>query len=179
MTAVEFRDVSKAYGQRSILGGISFAVPSETFAVFMGPPGCGKSVLLRLLTGLEQPSGGKIFMRGEDVTRVSAAERNIGYVPQSFALYPHYRVYDNIAYPLKLAGASKQETDAVVRRVAGMLRIDHLLKKKPNSFEGLMLAGQVALLEKKPKEALAWFEKARKQKPDSALAAARDRKSVV
>lgn len=136
MSSVEFHDVKKSYGHRQVLGGIRLVIEPNTFAVIFGPPGCGKSVILRLLTGLERPDSGQVFLRGEDMTRASPAERNVGYVPQSFALYPHYRVYDNIAYPLNLSGAPQKESDAVVHRVAEMLGIGPLLQKKPNQLSG-------------------------------------------
>jgi ABC-type sugar transport system ATPase subunit len=136
VNAVEFRDVTKTYHLKRVLETISFAIQPETFTVLFGMPGCGKTTVLRLLTGLEEPTEGTIMMRGEDVTRVAPAQRNIGYVPQSFALYPHYRVYDNIAYPLRLMGTSKPETDQAVRRVAEMLHIDRLLQKRPDQLSG-------------------------------------------
>jgi len=136
MNAVEFRDIGKTYQSRRVLESISFVIRPETFTVLFGPPGCGKTIVLRLLTGFEEPTEGLIMIRGEDVTKVTPAQRNIGYVPQSFALYPHYRVYDNIAYPLRLMGTSKPESDREVRRVAEMLHIDHLLQKKPDQLSG-------------------------------------------
>ncbi len=136
MSAVEFQDITKVYGHARVLDGVTFGVDPKSFAVVFGPPGCGKSIVLRLLTGLEHPTSGRILLRGEDVTKASPAERNIGYVPQSFALYPHYKVYDNIAYPLKLMGASKEETDEVVNRAAEMLRITRLLGKRPDQLSG-------------------------------------------
>lgn len=136
MIAVEFREVSKAYHHQLVLQNVSFSIKAGTFAVIFGPPGCGKSVLLRLITGLEKPSSGRILLRGVDVTGVSPGERNIGYVPQAFALYPHYSVRDNVAYPLALMGVARTEIDSSVRRVAEMLHIDHLLDKKPHQLSG-------------------------------------------
>lgn len=111
-------------------------IDSGVFSVIFGPPGCGKSVLLRLLTGLEMPTEGKIFMREKDVTGVPSGERSIGYVPQSFALYPHFKVYENISYPLRLIGANKAEIDKAVKRAALMLRITPLLEKYPDQLSG-------------------------------------------
>jgi ABC-type sugar transport system ATPase subunit len=135
-TAVEFRDVSKSYGSRTILNGLNLSIETNTFTVVFGPPASGKSVLLRLLTGLEKPDTGKIFLRGKDVSRVTPGDRNIGYVPQSFALYPHYTVFDNIAYPLNLMGVSGREIRPVVERTAELLKITHLLGKKPDQCSG-------------------------------------------
>jgi ABC-type sugar transport system ATPase subunit len=134
--AAEFRDVTKAYHRLTVLEDVNLAIEAGTFTVIFGPPGCGKSILLRLLTGLEKPDSGRIFLRGVDVTTTSPGERNIGYVPQAFALYPHYRVYDNISYPLDLMGVPRREADPAVRQAAEMLHIDHLLHKTPGQLSG-------------------------------------------
>ena len=136
MNSVEFKNISKVYGKRTLLESVSFAIGSGTFSVILGAPGCGKSVILRLLTGLEKPSGGEVFMRGVNVTRMSPGDRNIGYTPQSFALYPHYKVRENIGYPLKLIGAPKEEIDSVVKQTSELLQISHLLEKTPNQLSG-------------------------------------------
>lgn len=136
MTAVEFRGISKHYHHKPLLSDVNLAIPPNTLSVILGAPACGKSVLMRLLTGLEKPTSGQVFLRGLDVTRVSPGDRNIGYVPQSFALYPHYRVYDNIAYPLKLMNVRKSDIDPVVRQTADLLQIGHLLEKRPNQLSG-------------------------------------------
>ena len=133
---VEFRGVAKRYRANEVLTGVDLAVEPGGFTVVYGPPAAGKSVLMRLLMGLEQPTAGQVWLRGEDVTRVPAAERNIGYVPQSFALYPHLSVHDNIAYPLKLAGMKKAEREPIVRHAAEMLRIGDLLGKRPDQLSG-------------------------------------------
>jgi len=136
LIATEFINVSMQYRRTTVLKNISFEIEAGTFAVIFGPPGCGKSVLMRLLTGLEKPSFGKILLREKDVTLITAGERELGYVPQAFALYPHYRVYDNIAYPLKLVGAGKSDIDSAVKRSAEMLRITPLLEKYPDQLSG-------------------------------------------
>ncbi len=136
MIAVEFRGVKKEYHGKPTLTGVDLAIESGTFAVIFGSPGCGKSVILRLLTGLEKPTAGQILMRGVDVTKTSPGERNIGYVPQMFALYPHYKVYDNIAYPLNLMGLPRREIDPIVQQVADLLRITRLLDKRPDQLSG-------------------------------------------
>lgn len=136
MFAAEFQNVIKTYHNQTILKNINFKVEEGRFTVIFGPPGCGKSVILRLLMGLEKPTSGKILMRGEDMSDVPSGARGIGYVPQSFALYPHYKVYDNIAYPLRLGGYHKIEYDPIVRRTSDMLRIKHLLNKYPDQLSG-------------------------------------------
>jgi len=136
LRAAEFQNVTQTYHHDTVLENINMKIDSGVFAVIFGPPGCGKSVLLRLLTGLETPTEGKIFMREEDVTGVPSGERSIGYVPQSFALYPHFKVYENISYPLRLIGAKKAEIDEAVKRAAHMLRITPLLEKYPDQLSG-------------------------------------------
>ncbi|MFZ4814542.1 MAG: ABC transporter ATP-binding protein [Phototrophicaceae bacterium] len=136
MTAVEFRNVQKAYKGNPVLRDISLTIEQGSFTVIYGAPGCGKSLLLRLLAGLEMPDKGQILLRGVDATRLSPEKRNLGYVPQSFALYPHYSVYDNIAYPLTLAGMKKTAIRPIVERTAESLKISHLLKKSPHQLSG-------------------------------------------
>ncbi len=136
MNIVEFQHIAKSYGATSVLSDINLTVETGDFMVVFGRPTSGKSVLVRLLTGLERPDQGRILLRGTDITYASPGERNIGYVPQSFALYPHLSVYANIAYPLKLAKASKAETDAAVQRASELLGISDLLKRKPDQLSG-------------------------------------------
>lgn len=136
MNAVEIRGVTKEYQHRRVLNDLSLTIPANSFSVIYGEPACGKSVLMRILTGLEKPNAGTVLLRGEDVTEVGPGERNIGYVPQSFALYPHFKVYDNIAYPLKLMGAKPQQIDPVVQQTAELLQIKPLLTKRPDQLSG-------------------------------------------
>jgi ABC-type sugar transport system ATPase subunit len=135
MFEVELENISKSYGSERVLDGVNLRFERGRFSVVLGSPVSGKSVLMRLIMGLEPPDSGRVLYRGEDVTAQPAGLRNFGYVPQSFALYPHYRVFDNIAYPLILA---KKKTDlkARVEKVAKKLRIDHLLLKYPNQLSG-------------------------------------------
>ncbi len=136
MSTVEFRGISKAYGRVPVLQDINLSIEAGTFTVIFGVPACGKSVLVRLLTGLERPEAGQILLRGIDVSRVDPGARNIGYVPQMFALYPHYNVHDNIAYPLNLLKMPKAQIEPQVRQVAEQIKIDHLLNKYPNQLSG-------------------------------------------
>lgn len=136
MAILELKQLTKRYGSASILQGVDLSVDASDFAVVYGTPSSGKSVLVRLLTGLEQPDGGQILLRGQDVTKASAGARNIGYVPQSFALYPHLNVYKNIAYPLTLARLSNREIEPAVGRVAELLGIADLLQRKPDQLSG-------------------------------------------
>jgi ABC-type sugar transport system ATPase subunit len=136
MIAVECREVSKAYRNQPILQALNLSIEAGTFSVILGAPACGKSVLMRLLTGLERPGSGEIILRGEPIKDKSPGELNIGYIPQSFALYPHFKVYDNIAYPLKLIRTAKSEINTIVRQTAELLQINHLLTKKPDQLSG-------------------------------------------
>ncbi len=136
MSAVRFSGVSKSYGHTVALDGVDLAVERESFTVLCGPPKSGKSVLFRLLVGLEKPDAGRIELGGQDVTALPPAARPVGYVPQSFALYPHLSVYANIAYPLALAGAPREEIDRRVDRAASILSITHLYKKTPDQLSG-------------------------------------------
>jgi len=128
--------VGKKYGARKVLDDITLDIGSESFTCLFGPPGAGKSTLLRILAGIERPDEGKIYFDGEDVTDLAPRKRNVAMVFQNFALYPHLKVYDNIASPLKVAKKPKEEIDKKVREVAGFLRIAHLLDRSPVYLSG-------------------------------------------
>lgn len=136
MSIVELRHLAKSYGRKQVLRDITLTVQPGDFAVVFGMPASGKSVLVRLITGLEKPDGGQVILRGLDMTSAAPGDRNLGYVPQSFALYPHFSVYDNIAYPLTLAKATKAEIDAEVQRAAQLLRIEQFLDRRPDQLSG-------------------------------------------
>jgi ABC-type sugar transport system ATPase subunit len=136
MAAIELRGIAKKYGRTQILKDVDLSVEAGTFAVVFGLPACGKSVLVRLLTGLEKPSAGQIMLRGAVAAGIDSGGRNIGYVPQSFALYPHFSVYDNISYPLDLIKFPKPQIDRAVHQIAEQLKIDHLLGKRPDQLSG-------------------------------------------
>ena len=129
-------DISKAYSGTPVLSDLTFSAMPGDLTVVYGPPAAGKSVLVRVLTGLEQPDSGRIILRGQDVTHEAPAERNIGYVPQSFALYPHLSVRANISYPLDLAHVPASESREVVATAAAMLKIEEHLDKKPDQLSG-------------------------------------------
>jgi len=134
---VEMKGIQKSYkGKGILMQDLNFTVEDKDFKVVYGLPGCGKSVLMRLIMGLEKPDQGSIFLRGHDALKASPSEHNIGYVPQSFALFPHMTVYDNIAYPLTVQKRPKDEIEAEVHRVSKMLHIEDLLVKKPDQTSG-------------------------------------------
>ena len=136
MVEVQLQDISKSYARKPVLRKVDLKFEKGKFSVVFGSPVSGKSVLMRLIMGLESADSGSIFLRGQEVTQLPAGVRNFGYVPQSFALYPHYRVFDNIAYPLILARKSKEAIRGRVEPLAKKLKIDGLLDKYPNQLSG-------------------------------------------
>jgi ABC-type sugar transport system ATPase subunit len=136
MAEIELISVSKSYGVHRVLHDVNAAFAKNSFSVVLGPPVSGKSVLMRLIMGLEPVGAGTVLLRGKDVTKEQAGTRYIGYVPQSFALYPHFRVIDNIAYPLTLAGRKRSDVRPQIEKLARKLRITDLLEKYPNQLSG-------------------------------------------
>jgi len=133
---VRLSNVSKAYGDIRILHGIDLEIRDGEFMVFVGPSGCGKSTLLRSIAGLEEITGGELRIGGRLVNDVPPAERGIAMVFQSYALYPHMNLYDNMAFGLKLAKVPRNEIDTAVRHAARILHIEHLLERKPKDLSG-------------------------------------------
>ncbi|MCV2420882.1 ABC transporter ATP-binding protein [Paucibacter sp. DJ2R-2] len=136
MADVQLSGVSKAYGSIKILHGIDLEIRDGEFMVFVGPSGCGKSTLLRTIAGLEEITGGELRIGGRLVNEVPPAERGIAMVFQSYALYPHMNLYDNMAFGLKLAKVPPAEIDAAVKNAARILHIEHLLDRKPKDLSG-------------------------------------------
>ncbi|HTH99578.1 MAG TPA: ABC transporter ATP-binding protein [Acidisoma sp.] len=136
MSTVRLEGVSRSYRNVRALDDVTVEIASRSLTVLCGPPAAGKSVLLRLLVGLEQPSAGRILIDDRDITDLPAAQRRIGYVPQSFALFPHVSVFDNIAYPLTLQKVGRAEIKRRVDQVADILRIKPLLSKRPAQLSG-------------------------------------------
>ena len=136
MAEVKLVGVSKAFGDVRILHGIDLEIRDGEFMVFVGPSGCGKSTLLRTIAGLEDITGGELSIGGRVVNDVPPAERGIAMVFQSYALYPHMDLYENMAFGLKLAKVPKAEIDAAVTQAAKILHIEHLLQRKPKELSG-------------------------------------------
>ena len=139
MAGIELKNIKKSFGDKNqveVIKNIDLDIKDGEFVVFVGPSGCGKSTLLRLIAGLETPTEGQVFIGGKDVTNHSPLERGIAMVFQSYALYPHMNVYDNMAFALKLANRPKEEIDAAVLAAAKTLNIDHLLNRKPKELSG-------------------------------------------
>ena len=133
---VELKSLRKTYGAHTVLNDLSMTVNKGDFAVLAGMPGSGKSVLLRLVLGLEGPSSGEVILRGKNVSDDGPASRNIGYVPQSFALFPNKNVRDNITYPMRLDKASPAAINDALERVCSLLTITDLLDKRPEQLSG-------------------------------------------
>jgi putative spermidine/putrescine transport system ATP-binding protein len=123
MSGLSLQDVSKHFGNFTAVDNVALAVPHGTFVCLLGPSGCGKTTLLRMIAGLEEPSSGAILLDGQDITPVPTHKRNLGMVFQSLALFPHLSVGDNISYPLRIRGASREEQN---RRVEELLSLIHL-----------------------------------------------------
>jgi multiple sugar transport system ATP-binding protein len=136
MAGLTLKSVRKAFGTVAVIHGIDLAIADGEFIVFVGPSGCGKSTLLRIIAGLEDVSSGEIAIDALDVTRLPASDRGLAMVFQSYALYPHMTVYQNMAFALENMGLARAEIDARVRRAATMLRLTDYLARKPKALSG-------------------------------------------
>ena len=136
LAAIEVRDVSKVWGAQRAVDRVSFATDAGRLLVLLGPSGCGKSTTLRLIAGLDAVDGGSIHIGGEDVTALPPAKRHIAMVFQSYALFPHLSVAENIVFGLKVRKVSESDRDTRLKRVAGILGLDKLLDRKPGQLSG-------------------------------------------
>jgi multiple sugar transport system ATP-binding protein len=136
MAAIKLTDVRKSFGSVHIIKGVDLDIEANEFVVFVGPSGCGKSTLLRLIAGLEDISSGQLAIGGKVVNDLPPSERGISMVFQSYALYPHMTVYENMAFGLKLAKTEAGEADRRVREASRILQLDHLLERKPKQLSG-------------------------------------------
>jgi multiple sugar transport system ATP-binding protein len=137
MANLTLRQVRKRYdNDTEVIRGVDLDIADGEFTVFVGPSGCGKSTLLRMIAGLEDITGGDIMIGGECINDVAPADRGVAMVFQSYALYPHMTVAENMGFALKLAGLSKQEVKQAVGRAAEILQITHLLERKPKALSG-------------------------------------------
>ncbi len=136
MSEIELRNVGKNYGSVAVLNDISLDMGDGEFVVLVGPSGCGKSTLLRMIAGLEDISAGEITIGGKVVNDMPAKERDIAMVFQSYALYPHMKVAENMSFALKLAGAPKAEIRKRVEEAAGILGLEKLLDRLPRELSG-------------------------------------------
>ncbi|MBY5365204.1 MULTISPECIES: ABC transporter ATP-binding protein [Rhizobium] len=136
MTSLELRQINKNYGAYHALRGIDLSVAQGEFIVMVGPSGCGKSTLLKTIAGLEEISSGQILINGRDVSKQEPGDRGIAMVFQSYALYPHMTVAENMGFGLRMAKRPKAEIEAAVARAAKILRITDQLEKRPKQLSG-------------------------------------------
>ena len=136
MGRITLDKVRKAFGEVEVIPPLDLTIEDGEFVVFVGPSGCGKSTLLRLIAGLEDVTAGQIRIDGEDATMVSPAKRGLAMVFQSYALYPHMSVRKNIAFPMKMAGISKEEQDRRIEAAAKALNLTDYLDRRPGQLSG-------------------------------------------
>lgn len=136
MATLNLNAINKSFGSAKVLHDISLAIEDKEFVVFVGPSGCGKSTLLRIIAGLEESTSGSIVIGGEDVSDAAPVDRGISMVFQSYALYPHLSVYENIAFPLRVQKMEKSEMDERVKRAADILQLTEKLDLKPGQLSG-------------------------------------------
>ena len=136
MANISVKNVTKNFGAVQVIKGVDLEIKQGEFMVFVGPSGCGKSTMLRLIAGLEDITGGTIAFDGKVVNALSPSNRGIAMVFQSYALYPHMTVYDNMSFGIKLAGTSKSEVDTRVRKAADLLQITPYLTRLPKQLSG-------------------------------------------
>jgi multiple sugar transport system ATP-binding protein len=136
MAQIRVENLHKAFDQFVAVHDSDFTIGHGTFFALLGPSGCGKTTTLRMIAGLELPSSGRILLDGEDVTFRRAAARDIAFVFQLFALYPHMNVAQNIGFPLKCQGMARRDVRAQVEETARLLRIEHLLSSKTSKLSG-------------------------------------------
>jgi len=137
MATLKLENIKKTYdGKKYIIKGVNLEIKDKEFIVFVGPSGCGKSTMLRMIAGLEKITSGKLYINGETVNDYSPQKRRTAMVFQSYALYPHMTIYENIAFALKLKKTDKKEIDKKVKEVSKILDLDEFLNRKPASLSG-------------------------------------------
>ena len=136
MSEIIIENLNKKYGKNHVIQDVSLNIKSQSFSVLVGPSGCGKSTILRMIAGLEDINSGTISIDGNIVNDLSPKDRNIAMVSQSYALYPHMTVYNNMAFGLKLEKLAKDEIDSRVYDAAKILQIEELLLRKPKQLSG-------------------------------------------
>jgi multiple sugar transport system ATP-binding protein len=136
MATLNLQNITKSFGTAQVLQGIDLAIKDKEFVVFVGPSGCGKSTLLRIVAGLELASSGQIVIDGTDVSALAPVDRGISMVFQSYALYPHLTVFENIAFPLRVQKLPEQDVRAKVAKAAEILQLGEKLQLKPGQLSG-------------------------------------------
>lgn len=136
MAEIELRHIDKHFGPVHVIRDVNLTVKDKEFVVFLGPSGCGKTTTLRAIAGLEEIDSGDILLDGKPIQNLRAADRDIAFVFQNYALYPHLTVYENLAFPLRAVGIGKEQLDQTVRSVGKSLGILHLLRARPSALSG-------------------------------------------
>ncbi|WP_170384564.1 ABC transporter ATP-binding protein [Ruegeria atlantica] len=136
MTGVTLNQAIKRYGETQVIHGIDLEIEDGEFCVFVGPSGCGKSTLLRMIAGLEETTEGQIQIGTRDVTHMDPAKRGVAMVFQTYALYPHMTVAENMGFGLRMNGVAKSEIDQKVQQASNILKLDPYLKRKPKALSG-------------------------------------------
>ncbi len=136
MASLQLKQLLKSFGETTVIHGVDLQVDDGEFVVFVGPSGCGKSTLLRLICGLEDATAGELLLDGQRVNEVRAADRGLAMVFQSYALYPHMTVYQNMAFGLENIGTPREAVQAKVDAAAKLLQLDVLLHRKPTQLSG-------------------------------------------
>ena len=136
MATVTLRNAKKSFGNVNIIKGVDLDIADGEFCVFVGPSGCGKSTLLRMIAGLEDITSGSLQIGGREMANVEPADRGVAMVFQSYALYPHMTVRDNIGFGLKMTGHDKADIEKRTQRAADMLQLGPLMDRKPSQLSG-------------------------------------------
>ena len=136
MAAVKLKNIRKTYGDTEVIKGVDIDIEDGEFVVFVGPSGCGKSTLLRMIAGLEDITSGTLEIDGRVVNDIAPKNRKIAMVFQTYAIFPHMTVRENVAFGLTIAGASKAEKNAKVAEAARILQMEHLLERRPSQLSG-------------------------------------------
>ena len=136
MAGLSLQNLQKTYGKVEVIKGVNLEIEHGEFVVFVGPSGCGKSTLLRMIAGLEDITGGELSIGGQVVNTMQPRDRGVAMVFQSYALYPHMTVYDNVGFGLRIKKTPKAERDAKIREAARILQMEHLLDRKPAQLSG-------------------------------------------
>jgi multiple sugar transport system ATP-binding protein len=136
MAYLQLQGIEKFFGEHRAIKGINLTIQQGEFVVFVGPSGCGKSTLLRLIAGLEHIDGGKLLLDGKDITHLPSSQRDLAMVFQSYALYPHMSVYENMSFALKLAGVDPKVIREKVDRAAKILNLTDYLDRTPKALSG-------------------------------------------
>lgn len=156
MANIKLENIIKRFGQNEVIKSLSFEIKDKDFVVLLGASGCGKTTTLRAIAGLEEIEGGEIYIDNKSVKDLPARDRDIAFVFQLFALYPHLSAFDNVAFPLRAVKLPKDEIDKRVKAVAKILRIEDLLKSMPSALSGgdLQRISMARALVRKPKALL-------------------------